>query len=98
MPAIAYAGRPFFASALAALRQRRTNMDVPISLGVLLVTAISLTETINGGDHTYFNSAVTLLFFLLIGRVLDHRARGQARGHGGTVARTASNRCRRGPV
>ena len=42
MPAIAYAGRPFFASAAAALRQRRTNMDVPISLGVLLVTGMSL--------------------------------------------------------
>jgi Cu2+-exporting ATPase len=79
MPAIAYAGRPFFASALAALRQRRTNMDVPISLGVLLVTGMSLVETINGGAHTYFDSAVTLLFFLLVGRVLDHRARGQAR-------------------
>jgi Cu2+-exporting ATPase len=79
MPAIAYAGRPLFASALAALRQRRTNMDVPISIGVLLVTCLSLTETINGGAHTYFDSAVTLLFFLLIGRVLDHRARGQAR-------------------
>ena len=79
MPAIAYAGRPFFASALAALRQRRTNMDVPISLGVLLVTGLSLVETIHGRDHTYFDSAVTLLFFLLVGRVLDHRARGQAR-------------------
>ncbi|MBS0558737.1 MAG: heavy metal translocating P-type ATPase metal-binding domain-containing protein [Proteobacteria bacterium] len=79
MPAIAYAGRPFFASALAALRRGRTNMDVPISVGVLLVTGMSLAETINGGAHTYFDSAVTLLFFLLIGRVLDHRARGRAR-------------------
>jgi len=79
MPAIAYAGRPFFASALAALRQRRTNMDVPVSLGVLLVTGMSLAETLTGGEHTYFDSAVTLLFFLLVGRVLDHRARGQAR-------------------
>jgi Cu2+-exporting ATPase len=79
MPAIAYAGRPFFNSALAALRQRRTNMDVPISLGVLLVTGMSLMETIRGSDHTYFDSAITLLFFLLVGRVLDHRARGQAR-------------------
>ena len=35
MPAIAYAGRPFFASALVALRHRRTNMDVPISIGVI---------------------------------------------------------------
>jgi P-type Cu2+ transporter len=79
MPAIAYAGRPFFLSAAAALRQTRTNMDVPISLGVILITGMSLVQTINGGPHTYFDSAITLLFFLLIGRVLDHRARGQAR-------------------
>ena len=79
LPAIAYAGMPFFRSAWAALRRGRTNMDVPISVGVLLVSAISLAETIEGGDHTYFDSAITLLFFLLIGRVLDHRARGQAR-------------------
>ena len=79
LPAIAYAGRPFFRSAAAALRQGRTNMDVPISVGVILVTAMSLTETVAHGHFTYFDSAITLLFFLLIGRVLDHRARGQAR-------------------
>ena len=79
MPAIAYAGMPFFASAAAALRKARSNMDVPISLGVILVTGMSLVQTMQGGPHTYFDSAITLLFFLLIGRVLDHRARGQAR-------------------
>ena len=79
LPAIAYAGMPFFVSAAAALRHARTNMDVPISLGVLLVSGMSLAQTLAGGEHTYFDSAVTLLFFLLIGRVLDHRARGQAR-------------------
>ncbi len=79
LPAVAYAGRPFFSSALSALRHRRTNMDVPISIGVLLVSTLSLIETINGGNHTYFDGAVTLLLFLLIGRLLDHRARGQAR-------------------
>ncbi len=79
MPAIAYAGMPFFRSAWAVLRNRRTNMDVPISVGVLMVTAISLVQTIRGGEHAYFDSACSLLFFLLIGRVLDHRARGQAR-------------------
>jgi Cu2+-exporting ATPase len=79
MPAIAYAGRTFFTSALAALRHGRTNMDVPISLGVILVTGMSLVQTMQGGADTYFDSACALLFFLLIGRVLDHRARGQAR-------------------
>jgi len=79
MPAITYAGQPFFRSAFAALRGGRTNMDVPISIGVLLATAISLVETLSSGQHAFFDSAVTLLFFLLIGRYLDIRARGQAR-------------------
>jgi Cu2+-exporting ATPase len=79
LPAIAYAGQPFFRSALAVLRHGRTNMDVPISLGVLLVCGLSLAETLSHGHDAYFDSAVTLVFFLLIGRVLDHRARGRVR-------------------
>ncbi len=79
LPAIAYAGQPFFRSALAVLRHGRTNMDVPISLGVLLVSALSLVQTLSHGHDAYFDSAVTLVFFLLIGRVLDHRARGRVR-------------------
>ena len=79
LPTIAYAGRPFFRSAITALRAGRTNMDVPISIGVTLAAAMSLFETIHSGTHAYFDSAVTLLFFLLIGRYLDMRARGRAR-------------------
>jgi Cu2+-exporting ATPase len=79
LPAIAYAGQPFFSSALTVLRNRRTNMDVPISVGILLAAAMSLFETIRGGQHAYFDSAVALLFFLLIGRFLDLRARGRVR-------------------
>ena len=79
LPAIVYAVRPFLRSALRALAARRTNMDVPISIGVVLTTALSLAETIRGGEHAYFDSAITLLFFLLIGRYLEQRARGRAR-------------------
>ena len=79
LPAIAYAGRPFFRSAANALRHRRTNMDVPISIGVLLATALSLYETLHNGDHAWFDASLGLLFFLLVGRVLDHRMRDVAR-------------------
>ena len=79
LPAVAYAGRPFFRSAIAALRAGRTNMDVPISIGVTLACIVSLHEAWIGEQHTYFDSAIALLFFLLIGRTLDRRARGRAR-------------------
>ncbi|WP_417830361.1 heavy metal translocating P-type ATPase metal-binding domain-containing protein [Thalassospira sp.] len=79
LPAAAYAGLPFYRSAFGAIRNRRVNMDVPISLGVILALGMSLAQTIRGEPHAYFDSAITLLFFLLIGRYLDGRARGQAR-------------------
>ena len=79
LPTVAYAGRPFFHSALAALRGGHLNMDVPISLAVLLAAAMSLHQTIGGREHAYFDASVMLLFFLLIGRYLDRRARAKAR-------------------
>jgi len=79
LPAIAYAGRPFFRSAWAALSQARMNMDVPISLAVLTAAFMSLYQTVTSQQHAYFDAAVSLLFFLLIGRYLDHRMRARAR-------------------
>ncbi len=78
LPAVGYAGRPFFRSAWAALKVRSLNMDVPISLAVLLACAMSLYETVNLGEEAYFDAAVMLLFFLLVGRYLDHLMRTRA--------------------
>ena len=79
VPAIAYAGQPFFRSAWKVLRKGRTNMDVPISLGVLIATGLSLYETASGGEHAWFDAALMLLAFLLAGRVLDAMMRDRAR-------------------
>lgn len=79
VPVVAYSGRPFFSSALMALRHGRTNMDVPISIGVCLATGMSLYETMFGGGEAYFEGSVMLLFFLLAGRVLDAMMRDRAR-------------------
>lgn len=79
VPAVAYAGRPFFRSAWNALRHGSANMDVPIAVGVILITIVSLYETLNSGPHAYFDGAVSLLFFLLIGRTLDSVMRDRAR-------------------
>lgn len=79
LPTVAYSGQPFFASALGALRGRRLNMDVPISLAILLATAMSLYQTMAGSEQVYFDAAVSLLFFLLVGRFLDESLRVRAR-------------------
>lgn len=79
VPSALYAGRPFFRSAAASLANWRANMDVPISLGILLALGLSIAEAIQGGKYTYFDAAVSLPFLLLIGRYLDHLLRRKAR-------------------
>lgn len=79
VPSVYYAGLPFYRSAANVLRKRQSNMDVPISVGVILTTAMSLYETWTGGEHVYFDGALSLLFILLVGRYLDHKVRGTAR-------------------
>ncbi len=78
VPAALFSGTTFFKSAIASVRARNLNMDVPISLAVILALALSLYETATGGVHAYFDASVTLLFFLLIGRVLDASLRRRA--------------------
>ena len=79
LPIIAFSAQPFFKHAWEALRVGRLNMDVPISLAILLAGGMSLYETAMSGHHAYFDAALSLTFFLLAGRYLDHRTRAVAR-------------------
>lgn len=79
IPTVIFSGQPFYASAWSALRVRRLNMDVPISLAIILAVGLSLWETTLSGKHAYFDAALSLTFFLLLGRYLDYRTRASAR-------------------
>ena len=86
LPAAAYAGQPFFRSAIRALMARSLNMDVPITLGVLLALGMSVLETLHHANQAYFDSAMMLLTFLLAGRALDQNMRRRTRAVAGNLA------------
>ena len=77
-PTILFSGRVFFRSAWNVLKRGHANMDVPISLAVTIAFCVSVSETLRGGEHAYFDATVMLLFFLLVGRFLDARVRRKA--------------------
>jgi Cu2+-exporting ATPase len=79
VPVVFYSGWPFLQGAWGGLRNRRFNMDSLISLGVLITMAYSLVALLAfPGSETYFDSAVMIVFFLLIGRALEAMARSRA--------------------
>ncbi|HSM96959.1 MAG TPA: heavy metal translocating P-type ATPase, partial [Rhizomicrobium sp.] len=80
VPLTLYASLPFFRSAWKSLSHGETNMDVPISLAIVLSLALSVYVTAVHGRDTYFDAAIMLAFLLLIGRYLDFRLRDRARG------------------
>jgi Cu2+-exporting ATPase len=75
LAAAAGADRPFFNSAARALAAARLNMDVPISVGVVLALGMSVFETLQQSTHVYFDFALMLLTLLLVGRTLEQAMR-----------------------
>ncbi|MBM2576453.1 heavy metal translocating P-type ATPase [Jannaschia sp. Os4] len=87
LPALAFAAQPFFTDAWAGLRHGRMTMDLPIAVAIALAAGSSLHETLTrAGTHAWFDAALSLTFFLLAGRYLDHRARAAARSAAAALA------------
>lgn len=75
IPVFFYAGIPFFTSAWSAIRARQVNMDVPVSVALIITFFASLYATVTGQGETYYDSVSMFIFFLLAGRYIEHNAR-----------------------
>lgn len=78
LPIVTYAATGFYRSAYLALAARTVNMDVPISLAIVLTFAASTYATVSGQGQVYFESISMFVFLLLISRYSEHRSRQQA--------------------
>ncbi len=75
LPVMLYSGSVFHRPAIRAMRAGHMTMDTPITLAIWITFAGSLFETLRGSAHVYFDAVVALIFFLLIGRVLEQAMR-----------------------
>ncbi len=78
LPVVFWAGRPFFVRAFKLAKQRATNMDSLIALGVGSSYGYSLYSLLAGRQRLYFDSATGIITFVLIGRFLEEKAKGKA--------------------
>ena len=77
-PVLFYSGGSILYAAWQGLRQARLGMDLPIAIGALTTYTYSAWQTWNEGQHVYFDTVVTFLFVILIGRYLEALARRNA--------------------
>ncbi len=73
LPVLVFSAQDYWRAAWSSLRQRRLALEVPIALGLVMISLQSTLEVVRGLGPGYFDSLTGLLFFLLIGRVFQQK-------------------------
>lgn len=73
LPVFFFSAQPFFSAAWNGLKNKFLNIDAPIALAILVTFSRSLYEVFTGTGAGYFDSMSGIVFFMLLGRVLQHR-------------------------
>ena len=72
--------RGFFSRAIKQLRKGFVTMDTLVSLGMVSAWLVSIIMMHDGHEHLYFESAVMIGFFVLLGKTLEDVARKKSIG------------------
>ncbi|HBX66490.1 MAG TPA: hypothetical protein DEG32_10165, partial [Balneolaceae bacterium] len=73
LPVLIYSSSDYLKSAFAALSQNGVNLDVPISIGIVALFSRSVYEIVTGTGTGYMDSFTGLIFFLLIGKLVQQK-------------------------
>jgi Cu+-exporting ATPase len=84
-----YVGRDYYVGAYRALRSGSANMDVLVALGTTVAYVYSVYVTLTlafgdamilhdtGGHHVYFETAAVIITLVVLGKLLEARAKGR---------------------
>ncbi len=73
-----WAGWQFYSGAWAAARQKTTDMNTLIAVGTSAAYFYSLVALLRGSTELYFDTAAAIITLILLGRLLEARAKGRA--------------------
>lgn len=73
LPVFFYSASEFFTNAWVGLKQKMINIDVPIALGVIIMFLRSIYEIGTGTGAGYLDSLSGVVFFMLVGRVVQDK-------------------------
>ncbi len=73
LPVFFYSATEFYSSAWSGLKHRFLNIDAPIVLEILIAFGRSVYEVLSGTGGGYFDSMAGIVFFMLVGRVLQDK-------------------------
>jgi Cu+-exporting ATPase len=73
LPVLLYSANSYFTSAWNGIKRKIINIDIPISLGILVLFIRSAYEVISKTGAGYFDSLAGLIFFLLLGRIFQQK-------------------------
>jgi P-type Cu2+ transporter len=84
LPVMFFSCGPFFENAWRDIKRQQISMDLPVSLGIILMFIVSSIATFwpQGwwANEVYFDSITMFVFFLLTGRWLETRLRHKTAG------------------
>lgn len=73
IPVFFYSASEFFVSAWKGLKQKTLNIDAPIALALIITYARSIYEIGTGTGPGYLDSMSGIVFFMLVGRIVQDR-------------------------
>ncbi len=79
LPAVTYSAMPFYRTAFGSLLTGALHIDLPIAIAIATTYITGVITTYHGEEVVYFDSVTTLIFLLLIGRLIQAKAVSQAR-------------------
>lgn len=79
LPVVTYAGLPIFSRFWSSLTVGLVGMEALVTLGVFSAFLLSTVELLSGGTQVYFDSMSVIITFVLLGKIIESKAKFSAK-------------------